>query len=406
MSEREQTVPRAEASAAHMRDVREGGAREELVRVRALVKHFPVQASDDVVRAVDGVTFEIVRGETLGLVGESGCGKSTVGRCILRLIEPTRGEVMFEDEDVLALRGGDLRRLRREMQIIFQDPYASLNPRMKVRDIVAEPLIIHRIGNKQERRERVADLLRKVGLDPDYMNRYPHEFSGGQRQRIGIARALALNPKLIIADEPVSALDVSVQAQVVNFSKICRRSSTLPISSSRTVSPLSSTFPTALRSCTLAVSSRSHRLKSCTRILCTLTHARCSRPYPYLTPRASASASCSRATCQRPSIRLRAAASTRAAPKPSPNARRLTRTFARLRPATPSRAYACPAGQRRKRRRERGVGCKQEIANSRSEISKRNLLYSFPLSARGYASTETCHARLLSSTETLPRAAA
>ncbi|HYH87259.1 MAG TPA: dipeptide ABC transporter ATP-binding protein [Pyrinomonadaceae bacterium] len=215
-NEREQTVPKAEAAAARAHDAREG-VREELVRVRGLFKHFPVQASDDVVRAVDGVTFEIFRGETLGLVGESGCGKSTVGRCLLRLIEPTRGEIRFGDEDVLSLRGGDLRRLRREMQIIFQDPYASLNPRMKVRDIVAEPLIIHGIGDRAERRERVADLLRKVGLDPDYMNRYPHEFSGGQRQRIGIARALALNPKLIVADEPVSALDVSVQAQVVNL---------------------------------------------------------------------------------------------------------------------------------------------------------------------------------------------
>ena len=215
-NEREQMVPKAEADAARAHDAR-GGAREELVRVRGLFKHFPVQASDDVVRAVDGVTFEIFRGETLGLVGESGCGKSTVGRCLLRLIEPTRGEIRFGDEDVLALRGGDLRRLRREMQIIFQDPYASLNPRMKVRDIVAEPLVIHGLGDRSERRERVADLLRKVGLDPDYMNRYPHEFSGGQRQRIGIARALALNPKLIVADEPVSALDVSVQAQVVNL---------------------------------------------------------------------------------------------------------------------------------------------------------------------------------------------
>jgi oligopeptide/dipeptide ABC transporter ATP-binding protein len=217
-NERMQSVTEAEVQAARARDaVDKERARGELLRVRGLFKHFPVEGSDDVVRAVDGVTFEIFRGETLGLVGESGCGKSTVGRCILRLIEPTRGRVEFEGTDVLATRGGELRRLRREMQIIFQDPYASLNPRMKVRDIVAEPLVIHGIGDKQERRERVAELLRKVGLDPDYMNRYPHEFSGGQRQRIGIARALALNPKLIVADEPVSALDVSVQAQVVNL---------------------------------------------------------------------------------------------------------------------------------------------------------------------------------------------
>lgn len=215
-NERMQTVPEAEAAAARTESAR-AEARDELVRVRGLFKHFPVAASDDVVRAVDGVTFEIFRGETLGLVGESGCGKSTVGRCLLRLIEPTRGEVEFEGRDVLSMSGGELRRLRREMQIIFQDPYASLNPRLRVRDIVAEPLVIHAIGDKRERRDRVADLLRKVGLDPDYMNRYPHEFSGGQRQRIGIARALALNPKLIVADEPVSALDVSVQAQVINL---------------------------------------------------------------------------------------------------------------------------------------------------------------------------------------------
>jgi oligopeptide/dipeptide ABC transporter ATP-binding protein len=216
-NERIQSVPEAEVTAAHARDAQGATSAPELVRVRGLFKHFPVAASDDVVRAVDGVTFEIFKGETLGLVGESGCGKSTVGRCLLRLIEPTRGEISFEGKDVRALSGKALRSVRAEMQIIFQDPYASLNPRLKVRDIVGEPLVIHGTGTREERRERVAELLRKVGLDPDYMNRYPHEFSGGQRQRLGIARALALNPKLIVADEPVSALDVSVQAQVINL---------------------------------------------------------------------------------------------------------------------------------------------------------------------------------------------
>ena len=190
---------------------------KELVNVRNLVKHFAVENSDDVVRAVDGVSFDILAGETLGLVGESGCGKSTVGRCLIRLIEPTSGDVLFEGNNIVGLGNREMQKLRREMQIIFQDPYASLNPRLSIYSIVSEPLKIHKIGNKTEQRERVADLLKKVGLDADYMYRYPHEFSGGQRQRIGIARALALNPKLIIADEPVSALDVSVQAQVVNL---------------------------------------------------------------------------------------------------------------------------------------------------------------------------------------------
>ncbi len=191
--------------------------KEEIVKIRNLVKHFPVENSDDVVRAVDDVSFDILAGETLGLVGESGCGKSTVGRCILRLYEPTSGEVLFEGQNIIGLANTEMQKLRREMQIIFQDPYASLNPRLSILSTVSEPLKIHGIGSKKDHQERVADLLTKVGLDPNYMFRYPHEFSGGQRQRIGIARALALNPKLIICDEPVSALDVSVQAQVVNL---------------------------------------------------------------------------------------------------------------------------------------------------------------------------------------------
>jgi oligopeptide/dipeptide ABC transporter ATP-binding protein len=189
----------------------------EILSVRDLVKYFPIEGSDEVLKAVDGVSFNIRKGETLGLVGESGCGKSTVGRCILRLYEPTSGEILFEGREITHTSADQMRALRRDMQIIFQDPYSSLNPRLNILSIVGEPLKIHGVGDKRERRERVADLLQKVGLDPAYMQRYSHEFSGGQRQRIGIARALALNPKLIVCDEPVSALDVSVQAQVVNL---------------------------------------------------------------------------------------------------------------------------------------------------------------------------------------------
>ena len=188
-----------------------------MLDVNGLVKHFPIDRADKVLRAVDGVSFDIRRGETLGLVGESGCGKSTVGRCILRLYEPTDGQIVFENKDITHTSSREMRNLRRDMQIIFQDPYSSLNPRLNILAIVSEPMTIHGLGNKAERRDRVASLLEKVGLDPAYMNRYPHEFSGGQRQRIGIARALALEPKLIVCDEPVSALDVSVQAQVVNL---------------------------------------------------------------------------------------------------------------------------------------------------------------------------------------------
>jgi ABC-type oligopeptide transport system ATPase subunit len=192
-----------------------------LLDVRGLTKEYVKRRGmlgrSTVTRAVDDVSFSIEEGETFGLVGESGSGKTTTGRCILRLIEPTSGEVRFRGQNVLALSRTDMRRVRRDMQIVFQDPYSSLNPRMRVGAIVEEPLIIHRVGTRLERKERVAELFRLVGLDPSHLTKYPHEFSGGQRQRIGLARALALNPSFIVADEPVSALDVSIQAQVVNL---------------------------------------------------------------------------------------------------------------------------------------------------------------------------------------------
>jgi ABC-type oligopeptide transport system ATPase subunit len=192
-----------------------------LLEVRHLVKHFVRKQglfrAPSVVRAVDDVSFSIEAGEMFGLVGESGSGKSTTGRCILRLIEPTSGDVVFRGEDVRAFSKSRMRLARRDMQIVFQDPYSSLNPRMRVGEIVEEPLIIHRLGSRDERRARVAELFELVGLEPQHLRRYPHEFSGGQRQRIGIARALALNPALVIADEAVSALDVSIQAQVVRL---------------------------------------------------------------------------------------------------------------------------------------------------------------------------------------------
>lgn len=201
---------------------------EVLLSVRNLTKYFPITGglfSRTVghVKAVDGVSFDIRRGETLGLVGESGCGKTTTGRAVLRLVEPTSGQVFFEGRDIVPLPKREMRALRREMQIVFQDPFGSLNPRMSVGEILEEPLIIHRVGNRQERQQRVRELLDVVGLASYHIRRYPHEFSGGQRQRIGIARALALNPKLVVADEPVSALDVSIQSQILNLMEDLQR---------------------------------------------------------------------------------------------------------------------------------------------------------------------------------------
>jgi oligopeptide/dipeptide ABC transporter ATP-binding protein len=198
-------------------------ATQPLLQVEGLKMYFPITSGLLVshhvgdVRAVDGVDLSIQKGETVGLVGESGCGKSTVGRTILRLYKPTAGRIVFDGQDITLAEGETLRGVRRRMQMIFQDPYASLNPRMTAAGIVSEPMEIHKVGTRRERGERVRDLLATVGLDPDYGDRYPHEFSGGQRQRIGVARALALNPDLIVADEPISALDVSIQAQVINL---------------------------------------------------------------------------------------------------------------------------------------------------------------------------------------------
>ena len=193
-----------------------------LLEVSGLKKHFPIYKGvfskvSGHVYAVDGVSFSIAKGETLGLVGESGCGKSTVGRTLLRLLEPTSGTVKIAGEDITHLGGEQLLPYRRRMQMIYQDPYASLNPRMTAGEIVGEPMVVHSVGTPQERREKVASLFDRVGLRPEAAGRYPHEFSGGQRQRIGIARALALNPDLIVGDEPVSALDVSIQAQIINL---------------------------------------------------------------------------------------------------------------------------------------------------------------------------------------------
>ena len=211
-----ETQPVTEAAPAS------NGAREKLLRIEGLVKHFPVKAgvfkhTVGQVRAVDGVDLSVESGETLGIVGESGCGKTTLGRTIIKLLEPTAGQIVFDGVDITKFKRREMRPVRRDIQIVFQDPYASLNPRMTVREIVAEPLRIHGLYRRGEGQRRVEELLRTVGMSPEHANRFPHEFSGGQRQRIGVARALALNPRLIVLDEPVSALDVSIQAQVVNL---------------------------------------------------------------------------------------------------------------------------------------------------------------------------------------------
>jgi oligopeptide/dipeptide ABC transporter ATP-binding protein len=216
--------PTVESDAHPHPDTPEGLAAEPLVQVRELVKHFPIvrgtifQRKIGAVRAVDGVSFDVMRGETLGIVGETGCGKSTTARLLMRLLDATAGEVRFDGQDITHVKGARLKAVRREMQMIFQDPYSSLNPRKTIGSIIGEPFAIHGLQRgKGERKRAVQTLMETVGLNPEHYNRYPHEFSGGQRQRIGVARALALKPKLLIADEPVSALDVSIQAQVLNL---------------------------------------------------------------------------------------------------------------------------------------------------------------------------------------------
>jgi len=198
---------------------------QPLLVVEHLKKYFPIKKgllfdrTVDHVKAVDDVSFAVRQGQTLGLVGESGSGKSTTGYCVIQLLKATEGSIRFDGQELTTMSAGAMRRIRREMQIVFQDPYASLNPRMTIGDIVGEPLLVHKIGDRKRRRRTVEELLEVVGFNPDFVNRYPHEFSGGQRQRIGIARALALNPRMIVCDEPVSALDVSIQAQILNLLK-------------------------------------------------------------------------------------------------------------------------------------------------------------------------------------------
>ena len=230
---------------------------EILVEVKNLKQYFPVRTgllSSKPLKAVDDVSFTIGRGETLGLVGESGCGKTTVGRTILRLYEPTAGEVIFDGEPVTAK---NITHMRKQMQMVFQDPYSSLDPRMTVEDIIGEPLDVHKLyTNRKERREKILDLMATVGLNAEHATRYAHEFSGGQRQRIGIARALAVNPKFIVCDEPVSALDVSIQAQVINMFEELQESSAWRICSSRMTFSSCGTSPSASQSCISARSSR------------------------------------------------------------------------------------------------------------------------------------------------------
>ena len=290
-----------------------------VLKVEHLTKHYPIKKgvfskSDACVHALEDASFEVHRGETFAIVGESGCGKSTTGKCILRLTEPTSGEVILDGEDFTKLKGEDLTRARQKMKLIFQDPYSSLNPRMTVADIIAEPIdIAGTYKTRAERDARVEEIMQAVGLDLAFKYRYPHEFSGGQRQRIGIARAIVLEPEIVVCDEPVSALDVSVQARSSTCLRSCRTSLDCLTSSSATTSPWSSTSPTRSWSCTSATpwSWRASRRSSTSP--CTPTPRRFSTSFRAFATSASRTRRFCRAMCPVPPTRLRAASSTRAA---------------------------------------------------------------------------------------------
>ena len=332
--------------------------RTPLLKVEHLSKEFPAESgmfakrfSKRVVSAVNDISFEIYPGETFGLVGESGCGKSTTGRTIMRLTKPTAGKVFFQGKDVAEMSKHEIKDMRREMQFIFQDPYASLNPRMTIGEIVSEPMTIHGVGTKEERIERVRKLLDVVGLNPEHINRYPHEFSGGQRQRVGIARAFALKPKLIICDEPVSALDVSIQAQVLNLLRNCRTSSVRRICLSPTTFPSCSTSPIALPLCTWA---RWSRFRTGRRSIASLTIRTRSRCYllcrcPIRISRRPASASSSLAIRRRRWTRRPVAVSTRAARSRRASAPRSFLSLRKLPRATAARATSPSRSRSRNR---------------------------------------------------------